>query len=231
MTDEEKKAEEDKAKQESQMFTKEEVTAILAEREQALEKRILEGVNKAITAREARAQKPADAKLADAAGNTDPRLARMLEEMDQVKQQLDSERKARLDAEQSRARESAKSMLERELTSKGITGARLRAVVNDMMASGAFALDETGAPVMRVTRARVRGESPKDLTHRNVTEGVADWLQTDDAKEFLPAPNPAAQARVGNAGKRPSDGSATKKYDLGTEDGAVEAAVALLGDA
>lgn len=210
-------------------YTREEVSTMLAEREQAFEKRLLESVNKAISAREARTQKPADPaaqKPADAAA--DPAMARYREELDQVKQQLASAEKARLDAEQLRSRDAARSQLERALSAKGIVGAVQRAVVNDLLASGAFALDETGAPVMKVTRARVRGESPKDLTHRNVDEAISDWAQTDDARAFLPAPVPNAPSRTGIAGKRPSDGQTKQQYDLNTEDGAVAAALATL---
>ena len=116
------------------------------------------------------------------------------------------------------------------LGQKGITPAKARAIVADLSASGAFKLSEDGAPVLTVARARVKGSKPSALEYTDLTEAIGDWVQGDDAKEFLPAPSGGVTPPAGRGGARLPVGAQPPKFDLNSEDGAVTAALHLLDD-
>ena len=155
----------------------------------------------------------------------DPQLVRMQEEIAKLREQTERSEAARRDVEQRAQRESARRGLADALSAKGITGARQRAVIADLESRGAFKIEEDGSPSLTVERVRVKGARATEMAHRNLSEAVEDWVQTDDAKEFLPA--------VVNAAGKPSaarmPAGQAKTFDLTTEEGAAAAALALLG--
>lgn len=154
--------------------------------------------------------------------------SRALQELAALKEQLESERKARAESERRAVVDGAKRSMIEALAAKGITGAKARAIVADFQASGSFRLGEDGTPSLVVSRARTKGGKPAPLEYSDLADGIADWVQSDEAKEFLPAPSGSVQPPAGRGGARLRAGETLPKFDLTTEDGAVNAALHLL---
>lgn len=220
----------------SASLTLDDVRALIGESLGGFEKKLANIVNSAVTSQIARIKPPADAQAQQAqqgqaqaqgeqAARVDPQMAKMQEELAKLREQSERSEAARRETEQRAHRESARRGLADALSAKGITGARQRAVIADLESRGAFKIEEDGSPSLTVARVRVKGSRPTELSHRSLSEAVEDWVQTDDAKEFLPA--------VVNAAGKPSaarmPAGQAKTFDLTTEEGAAAAALALLG--
>lgn len=219
-------------------LTLDDVRALIGESLGGFEKKLANIVNSAVTSQIARikpqpdaqtqaqqGQQQAQGEQGEQAARVDPQIAKMREELAKLREQSERSEAARRDTEQRAQRESARRSLADALSAKGVTGARQRAVIADLESRGSFKIEEDGSPSLTVARVRVKGSRPTELSHRNLSEAVEDWVQTDDAKEFLPA--------VVNAAGKPSaarlPAGQTKTFDLTTEEGAAAAALALLG--
>ena len=219
----------------SASLTLDDVRALIGESLGGFEKKLANIVNSAVTSQIARIKPQPDAQAqaqqsqqqaqGEQAARVDPQLVRMQEEIAKLREQTERSEAARRDVEQRAQRESARRGLADALSAKGITGARQRAVIADLESRGAFKIEEDGSPSLTVERVRVKGARATEMAHRNLSEAVEDWVQTDDAKEFLPA--------VVNAAGKPSaarmPAGQAKTFDLTTEEGAAAAALALLG--
>ena len=216
-------------------LTLDDVRALIGESLGGFEKKLANIVNSAVTSQIARIKPQPDAQAqaqqgqqqaqGEQAARVDPQIAKMQEELAKLREQSERSEAARRDTEQRAQRESARRSLADALSAKGVTGARQRAVIADLESRGSFKIEEDGSPSLTVARVRVKGSRPTELSHRNLSEAVEDWVQTDDAKEFLPA--------VVNAAGKPSaarmPAGQAKTFDLTTEEGAAAAALALLG--
>lgn len=216
-------------------LTLDDVRALIGESLGGFEKKLANIVNSAVTSQIARIKPQPDAQTqaqqgqqqaqGEQAARVDPQIAKMQDELAKLREQSERSEAARRDTEQRAQRESARRSLADALSAKGVTGARQRAVIADLESRGSFKIEEDGSPSLTVARVRVKGSRPTELSHRNLSEAVEDWVQTDDAKEFLPA--------VVNAAGKPSaarmPAGQTKTFDLTTEEGAAAAALALLG--
>ncbi len=217
-------------------LTLDDVRALIGESLGGFEKKLANIVNSAVTSQIARIKPQPDTQAQQAqqgqaqaqgeqSARVDPQIAKMQEELAKLREQSERSEAARRDTEQRAQRESARRNLADALSAKGVTGARQRAVIADLESRGSFKIEEDGSPSLTVARVRVKGSRPTELSHRNLSEAVEDWVQTDDAKEFLPA--------VVNAAGKPSaarmPAGQAKTFDLTTEEGAAAAALALLG--
>lgn len=154
--------------------------------------------------------------------------SKALQELAVLKEKLEAAERGRAETERKAAIDGARRSMLEALGAKGITGAKARAIVADFQASGAFKLGEDGTPSLTVLRARTKGAKASPLEYADLAEGVSDWLQTEDAKEFLPAPSGGLQPPAGRGGARLAPGAQPPKFDLASEDGAVTAALHLL---
>lgn len=154
--------------------------------------------------------------------------SRTLQEIAALREQLEAEKRARVETERKAVIDGAKRTIESALSQKGITGAKARAIIADLSASGAFKLGEDGTPVLTVSRARVKGSKPSALEYTDLAEAIGDWVQSDEAKEFLPAPSGGVTPPAGRGGARLPVGAQPPKFDLNSEDGAVNAALLLI---
>lgn len=142
------------------------------------------------------ADRPADG--AQGAAKADPEVIKLREQLDKLTRQADEDRKARTLVEEKSRRENARTAIREALAAKGITGAKARAVIADLEASGAVRFSEDGVPELVIKRARMKGSRAEDFAFDDIAAGVEDWSKSDDAKEFLPAQQPAsAPARRG----------------------------------
>jgi hypothetical protein len=172
-------------------LTIDQVRALIAESLAGFEKRLGNIVNSAVVSHLSRASKhqSAQEQQDNKAANKPKQSADITKLEEQIKylhEQIEKANAERREIEAKAARERARRALADALAAKGITGARQRAVIADLELSGAFRLDEDGTPMFAVTRSRVKGARPTEIVHRDIAEAVDDWLQTDDAKEFLP---------------------------------------------
>jgi hypothetical protein len=69
------------------------------------------------------------------------------------------------------------------------------------LAQKRIAFDEQGNPLFTVKKAPYAGATEEDVP-MPLTDGVAHWLKSEEAKVFLPAPNANQQPRVGAPGPR-----------------------------
>lgn len=213
-----------------------EIRAIVAEQvraaldPKALSSALSPVVNAAVTnhLKRTSAQQPAQGEAQQQAQQPSGQESRTLQELSALREQLEAEKRARVETERKSVIDSARRTMIEALGQKGITPAKARAIVADLSASGAFKLSEDGAPVLTVARARVKGSKPSALEYTDLTEAIGDWVQGDDAKEFLPAPSGGVTPPAGRGGARLPVGAQPPKFDLNSEDGAVTAALHLL---
>jgi hypothetical protein len=167
-----------------------------------LEKKLTATLEKTLADSAAKlSQKPVDAPAdANAQGNSaapkvDPQLKVMQERLEAFERKAaEAEARAKATEEKSR-KESVRAQIREQLETQGIKGARARAVLHDLEATGALRFDEeTGAPQLVVKRARAKGAQAEELAFEDLAAGVKDWAKSPDAAEFIPAP------AAGNAG-------------------------------
>lgn len=188
-------------------------------------------VNAAVTnhlKRTSAVQQPAQGEAQQAQQQPAGQDSRALQEIAALREQLEASRREHAESQKKATLDNARRVVTDALAAKGITGAKARAVVADLSASGAFRLGEDGAPVLTVTRARTKGAKPSPLEYSDLAEAIGDWVQGDDAKEFLPAPNGGVTPPAGRGGARLPAGAQAPKFDLNSEDGAVNAALHVL---
>lgn len=198
MTDEEKKAAEEKAAAEADAAFNAKLNAAVT----AHAKRLEERFNKALDERFAKLSPPkGDEKPEDKpAGGTkaDPEVARLREQVEKLTKQSADADAARLAAERRAIKDATHTQLREQLDGMGIKGAKARAVIHDLEASGALKLNpESGAYELAVKRPRSKGARAEELTYDDLGAGLKDWSQTDDAREFLPAQQSAQQQQGG----------------------------------
>jgi hypothetical protein len=160
-------------------------------------KRAMGGIEKTIAETVARSlqqttqQQPA-AEHAPAQGQ-DPAAARY--QLAQQQKQLEDERAARRQTEDrartDRVHGELRSHLQRHLRPELLDAAHL------MLRTNAMRIEEDGTPVLTVKRARAKGADAMAVDYTEIDKGVADWLQSEDAKPFLPAPKAAVNAAQG----------------------------------
>jgi hypothetical protein len=231
MTDEEKKAAEEKAAAEADAAFNAKLNAAVASHTKRLkaefEKQLADTLAKLSPAREEKpADKPADG--SPGAAKADPEVIKLREQLDKLTRQADEDRKARAAVEEKSRRENARTSIREALAAKGITGARARAVIADLEASNAVRFTEDGVPELVIKRARMKGSRAEELAFDDLAAGIEDWSKSDDAKEFLPATTvqTAAPRRAGSATTSPARASsAATSHDRAlTDDERAEAA-------
>lgn len=142
----------------------------------------------------------------DAGATRDPKLVQLQEKFEQLDKQYREERAARETAEKKAQRDAAINGLRDQLSTFGMSPARMRAVIADMEASGQFRQNpDTGTYELTVKRARSRGSrTAEELVYTDFAEGLRDWSQTEDAAEFLPAQQQQSAQRGPAQGARGS---------------------------
>lgn len=233
----------DAASAASEALSADDIRALVAEQVRAaldpaaLSKSIAGVVNAAVTNHMKRVQPPEQGQQAQQQGQQqqgqappDLQIVRLQEKLAKLEEETAAERKRAADIERRSHVDGARRALADKLSAKGVVGARQRAVIADLESRGLFRLEEDGTPALAVTRARVKGSKAAELVHRDLAEAVEDWVQTEEAREFLPAPSGAINGPRGNGTARMPAGERAQKFDLTSEDGAIAAAVALMGE-
>lgn len=190
-------------------LTREELSQVVNSAVTAQLKRAMGSVNTTIEQTIAKALSQANAKP-EAQGeqqqaqqqqaSSDPRLKILEQQLAELKRK-NEESETRAQKIEREARQNAvRATLKEQLEAKGIKGAKARAVLADLEASGTVRYLEDGRVEGVVRRVRTKGGKPEELTHEDLASFVADWAMSDDAKEFLPppaapAPKQAQQAR------------------------------------
>ncbi len=88
-------------------------------------------------------------------------------------------------------RDAARTRAAEQLTKKGLSPVRARAVLADMESQNHFRLNEAGEPVVTVKRVREKDGKPEPVDfdgYDALEEAIGDWAKTPDAAEFLPPP-------------------------------------------
>lgn len=149
----------------------------------------------------------------------DPKLVQLQEKFEQLDKQYREERAAREAAEKKAQRDAAISGLRDQLSTLGLSPARMRAVIADMEASGQFRQNpDTGTYELTVKRARSRGSrTAEELVYTDFAEGLRDWSQTEDAAEFLPAQQQSAQRGPAQGARGSAQNGAAKGAAAGSK--------------
>jgi hypothetical protein len=133
-------------------------------------------------------QEPAKGK-----GKQSPELADMARKVEQMEKALASEKERVAAAEKKQREDAAYQTLRTSLEGK------VRPELLDMVAKHLFVvegrveIDEAGTPLFKSTKVPYTGADPEDV-RLPLASGVEDFLKSDAAKPFLPAPNSGAGA-------------------------------------
>lgn len=119
---------------------------------------------------------------------SDPRMKILEQQLADLKRKSEESETRAQKIERESRQNAVRATLREQLEAKGIKGARARAVLADLEASQSVRYLEDGRVEGVVKRVRTKGGKPEELTHDDLGSFVADWAQSDDAREFLPAP-------------------------------------------
>lgn len=142
-----------------------------------------------------------DEPAAKGRGKQSPELADMARKVEQMEKALATEKERVAAAEKKSREDGAYATLRSSLEGK------VRPELLDMVAKHLFVVegrvdfDESGNPVFKSTKVPYTGADPEDI-RLPLASGVEDFLKSDAAKPFLPAPNGGA-----GAGPLPKRGS------------------------
>lgn len=121
----------------------------------------------------------------DATKAIDPALAKLREELDSHKRELEAERKTRRETEERSRNERTEGAL-REALRKGVRAELLDGAFHALKARS-LRFEEDGTPRLAISRSRERGRAAEEVAF-SIEEGVADWLKSDEAKAYVPPP-------------------------------------------
>lgn len=133
----------------------------------------------------------ADADEGQRKGKQNPELLAMAKQLEEMKSELKVRDERVAAAEKKTREERAFSELRSSLEGK------VRPELLDMVAKHLFVVegrvevDENGNPLFKSSRVPYTGADPEEL-RLPLKAGVEDFLKSDSAKPFLPAPNPGA---------------------------------------
>jgi len=191
----------------------------------SLDKTIAEAVAKAVGSA-APAPQAAPQSGSAPVPSVDPALAKLREELDAHKRELEAERRrVRETEERSRAERTDASLRE-----------ALRKAVRPELIDGAFyalkatslRFDEDGTPKLAISRRRER-DRPAEEVAFSIEDGVSDWLKSEAAKAYLPPPvAPPAQKTHSSIVVRPI-GADGRPRAMSREE-AIDAALAAASD-
>jgi len=136
----------------------------------------------------------------------DPRLVALEDKAKQLEASLAKSEQARSEAVQRSRDESARSALKAALSAGVAPGATDMAAKLLFDAEKRIGFDEDGTPFFRTRRSPGHGMPEEDM-QMPLADGVKHWLQSDDAKIFVPAPAPAPGANRGQAPRQLTRGS------------------------
>lgn len=128
------------------------------------------------------------------ASKPDPRLIALEEKAAQLEKQYKAEFEAREKAEKRSRDDAARSALRTSLA-PAFEGHPNAAAVVDTVAQLLFDAqkrvnhDESGNPTFTFRKSPGHGLEPEDMQF-SISDGVSQWLKSDEAKIFLPPPNP-----------------------------------------
>lgn len=134
---------------------------------------------------------PADDEDGKKKGKQSPELLAMAQQLEELKKGI-VDRDAKVEAAEKKARE------ERSYNElRGSLEGKVRPELLDMVAKHLFVVegrvetDETGTPLFKSTKVPYTGADPEDV-RLPLRAGVEDFLKSDAAKHFLPAPTAGA---------------------------------------
>ena len=144
--------------------------------------------------------------------NADPKYRALQDELARLKTQADEDRNERQRVEKKAKRQEARQSLRNELERGGVRPEMLDIAVGHLAkATKSLKIDpETGKPVLKVARVRVKNGSVEEQLFDDLSAGVRDFLKSDQAKVFLPAPN-AKNAH--GQGTSMTSGKGGQRYD------------------
>lgn len=153
----------------------------------AREKRLLDSFNKSLDERLKSLAPAASPPPAAETGKTvDPALAKLREELDAHKRELETERRTRRETEERSRAERTDAALRDVLRAKGVRPELLPGAFHTLRAT-ALRFEEDGTARLAISRSRERGRAAEEVAF-SIEEGVADWLKSDEAKAYLPPP-------------------------------------------
>jgi len=123
---------------------------------------------------------------------SDPRMKLLEQQLAELKRRSEESESKAQKIEREARQNAVRAQIREQLEARGIKGARARAVLADLEASQSVRYLEDGRVEGVVKRVRTKGGKPEELTHEDLGSFVADWAQSDDAREFLPAPSAPA---------------------------------------
>lgn len=135
----------------------------------------------------------------------DPELLAMAKKVEDMEKALASEKERVAAAERKAREERAYSEL------RGSLEGKVRPELLDMVAKHLFVVegrvetDETGTALFRSTRVPYTGADPEDV-RLPLRAGIEDFLKSDSAKPFLPAPASAGAPQLPKRGPSPAPG-------------------------
>ena len=105
-----------------------------------------------------------------------------------LEKQLAEERAAGQRKERAARMLEARTASDKVLAGAGIKPEFREALLSHFERSGVLKFDTDGNPEMRVRRERIRGAGEDDQSFSDLAAGTADWLRSEAAKSWVPAP-------------------------------------------
>ena len=177
------------------------ISSHLKRQQSAMDKAIADGVARALAASRPAEAAPSDAPAHGAPAKPDPMLVKLREELDTFKRRTEeAESRSRATEERDRTERTHGDL--RTLLTKANVRPELLDAAHTVLATRALKFDEDGNATLEIKRARAKGASPEAVAF-DLETGVRDWLASDEARPFLPAPGSAApSARAGTPVRR-----------------------------
>jgi hypothetical protein len=141
-------------------------------------------------------------------GKEDPRLAALSAQMEDMKKSLETERNAKLAAEKSARNDRAYTELRKSLEGKVAPGLLDMVANNLFKVEGRVIVAEDGSTTFKTMKPAFYGSSEMEEVEMPIEAGVAEYLKSESAKAFLPAPSTGGNATPLQKRPQPYSGSA-----------------------
>lgn len=137
---------------------------------------------------------PGDEEGGKGKSKSTPEMLAMAKQLDEMKTLLQSERDARANAEKAARDDRAYASLRQQLEGKVAPGLVDIVAKNLFYVEKKVTVDETGKVTFKTSKAPYPGADPEEQD-LPLESGVADFLKSDSAKVFLPAPSAGASSQ------------------------------------
>jgi len=147
-----------------------------------------------------KAEEAEKAKQAAAAGDEEKRtqkqrIEQLEKKLEASEQRASNEEKERKRIAVENAKDKQRTVIRAKLDAANIKGERLDALLTHLEVKGVLKFDAEAKARMAVKRSRVEGSEPEVEEFDDLEKGVADWLRSESAKEWIPAVVPDAKKK------------------------------------